>query len=160
MVVCPMPATLVWTQQRGNISLFVDGDDWVSPYYIENLYRALEQAGADFSASCFEEVFEGQPVQSVPTERLEAFEILSREECLRRILYQEGMEVTTPTKLYKRALFEGVRYPVGKLYEDIPVAYEVTKRAHKAAHIANRDYYYFQRGSSIQNMAFNPQKAG
>lgn len=49
-------------------------------------------------------------MQSVPTERLEAFEILSREECLRRILYQEGMEVTTPTKLYKRALFEGVRY--------------------------------------------------
>ena len=132
----------------GEYLSFVDGDDWVSPYYIENLYRALEQAGADFSASCFEEVFEGQPVQSVPTERLEAFEILSREECLRRILYQEGMEVTTPTKLYKRALFEGVRYPVGKLYEDIPVAYEVTKRAHKAAHIANRDYYYFQRGSS------------
>ena len=143
---------------KGEYLSFVDGDDWVSPYYIENLYRALEQAGADFSASCFEEVFEGQPVQSVPTERLEAFEILSREECLRRILYQEGMEVTTPTKLYKRALFEGVRYPVGKLYEDIPVAYEVTKRAHKAAHIANRDYYYFQRGSSIQNMAFNPRK--
>ena len=100
---------------KGEYLSFVDGDDWVSPYYIENLYRALEQAGADFSASCFEEVFEGQPVQSVPTERLEAFEILSREECLRRILYQEGMEVTTPTKLYKRALFEGVRYPVGKL---------------------------------------------
>ena len=117
---------------KGEYLSFVDGDDWVSPYYIENLYRALEQAGADFSASCFEEVFEGQPVQSVPTERLEAFEILSREECL--------------------------RYPVGKLYEDIPVAYEVTKRAHKAAHIANRDYYYFQRGSSIQNMAFNPRK--
>ena len=97
---------------KGEYLSFVDGDDWVSPYYIENLYRALEQAGADFSASCFEEVFEGQPVQSVPTERLEAFEILSREECLRRILYQEGMEVTTPTKLYKRALFEGVRYPV------------------------------------------------
>ena len=66
--------------------------------------------------------------------------------------------MTTPTKLYKRALFGGVRYPVGKLYEDIPVAYEVTKCAHKAAHIANRDYYYFQRGSSIQNMAFNPRK--
>ena len=70
---------------KGEYLSFVDGDDWVSPYYIENLYRALEQAGADFSASCFEEVFEGQPVQSVPTERLEAFEILSREECLRCI---------------------------------------------------------------------------
>ena len=145
---------------KGEYLSFVDGDDWVSPYYIGgNLVdRRLGGRRGGFSASCFEEVFEGQPVQSVPTERLEAFEILSREECLRRILYQEGMEVTTPTKLYKRALFEGVRYPVGKLYEDIPVAYEVTKRAHKAAHIANRDYYYFQRGSSIQNMAFNPRK--
>ena len=39
---------------KGEYLSFVDGDDWVSPYYIENLYRALEQAGADFSASCFE----------------------------------------------------------------------------------------------------------
>ena len=143
---------------RGEYLSFVDGDDWVSPYYIENLYRALEQAGAELSASCFEEVFEGQPVQSVPVERLEQFEILSREECLKRILYQDGMEVTTPTKLYKRELFDGVRYPVGKLYEDIPVAYETVRRIHKAARIANCDYYYFQRGNSIQNMAFNPKK--
>ena len=143
---------------KGAYLSFVDGDDWVSPYYIENLYCALEQAGADFSASCFEEVFENQPVQSVPANQLEQFETLSREECLRRILYQDGMEVTTPTKLYKRELFENVRYPVGKLYEDIPVAYEIVKRACKAAHIANRDYYYFQRSSSIQNMAFNPRK--
>ena len=28
----------------GEYLSFVDGDDWVSPYYIENLYRALEQA--------------------------------------------------------------------------------------------------------------------
>ena len=137
---------------KGEYLSFVDGDDWVSPYYIENLYRALEQAGADFSASCFEEVFEGQPVQSVPTERLEAFEILSREECLRRILYQEGMEVTTPTKLYKRALFEGVRYPVGKLYEDIPVAYEVTKRAHKAAHIDKPGLLLFPAGQAVSRI--------
>ena len=53
-----------------------------------------------------------------------------------------------------------MRYPVGKLYEDIPVAYEVTKRAHKAAHIANRDYYYFQRGSTHPEYGLQPQKAG
>ena len=142
---------------KGECLSFVDGDDWVSPYYIENLYRALEQADADFSASCFEEVFEGN-APSAPEERLEQFEILSQEECLKRILYQDGMEVTTPTKLYKRELFHGVRYPVGKLYEDIPVAYEVAKRTRKAARIANRDYYYFQRADSIQNRTFDPRK--
>lgn len=143
---------------RGTYLSFVDGDDWVSPYYIENLYHALCQADADFSASCFEEVFEGKPVQSRPEAALENFEALSQTECLKRILYQDGMEVTTPTKLYKRELFEGVRYPVGKLYEDIPVAYEIVKRSRKAAHIANRDYYYFQRADSIQNRAFDPRK--
>lgn len=143
---------------RGEYLSFVDGDDWVSPYYLENLYRALEQADADFSASGFEEVFEGQPVSAEPTDTLEQFEILRQEACLKRILYQDGMEVTTPTKLYKKELFNGVQYPVGKLYEDIPVAYEIVKRSRKAACIANRDYYYFQRGDSIQNMAFNPRK--
>ncbi len=39
---------------------FVDGDDWVSPYYVENLYRALRKADADMAVSCFEEVFEAQ----------------------------------------------------------------------------------------------------
>ena len=145
---------------KGEYLSFVDGDDWVSPYYIENLYRALEQAGADFSASCFEEVFEGQPVQSVPTERLEAFEILSREECLRRILYQEGMEVTTPTKLYKRALFEGVRYPVGKLYEDIPVAYEVTKRSPQGGTYRKPGLLLFPAGQQHPEYGLQPQKAG
>lgn len=62
-----------------------------------------------------------------------------------------------PTKLYKRALFEGVRYPVGKLYEDIPVAYEVTKRAHKAAHIANRDYYYFSGAAASRIWPSTPE---
>ena len=28
---------------KGEYLSFVDGDDWVSPYYIENLYRALER---------------------------------------------------------------------------------------------------------------------
>ena len=32
---------------KGEYLSFVDGDDWVSPYYIENLYRALEQGDMD-----------------------------------------------------------------------------------------------------------------
>lgn len=74
------------------------------------------------------------------------------------MLYQDGVETSTPTKLYKKELFEGLRYPVGKLYEDIPVAYEVLKRAARVAWIGNVDYYYFQRAASIQNAAFDPKK--
>ena len=53
---------------------------------------------------------------------------------------------------------KGLRYPVGKLTRDIPVAYEVLKRAARVAWIGNVDYYYFQRAASIQNAAFDPKK--
>ena len=32
---------------QGEYYAFVDGDDWVSPYYVENLHRALRKADAD-----------------------------------------------------------------------------------------------------------------
>ena len=153
---CTLDAALDAAQ--GEYYAFVDGDDWVSPYYVENLYRALRKADADIAVSCFEEVFEGRGIQSQPAAELENFQSLTPEACLRRMLYQDGVETSTPTKLYKKELFEGLRYPVGKLYEDIPVAYEVLKRAARVAWIGNVDYYYFQRAASIQNAAFDPKK--
>ena len=36
---------------QGEYYAFVDGDDWVSPYYVENLYRALRKADADMAVS-------------------------------------------------------------------------------------------------------------
>lgn len=89
------------------------------------------------AVSCFEEVFEGRGIQSQPAAELENFQSLTPEACLRRMLYQDGVETSTPTKLYKKELFEGCVTPVGKLYEDIPVAYEVLKRQARVAWIGN-----------------------
>ena len=143
---------------QGRYFTFVDSDDWVSPDYVGNLYRALKKADADFSISCFVEIFEKDPTTPEPSHELKGFEVLSREECLKRMLYQDGIDVTTPTKLYKRELFDGLRYPVGKLHEDILIAYQILSRAEKVARIENLDYYYFQRADSIMNAEFNPRR--
>ena len=90
---------------QGEYYAFVDGDDWVSPYYVENLYRALRKADADIAVSCFEEVFEGRGIQSQPAAELENFQSLTPEACLRRMLYQDGVETSTPTKLYNCLLY-------------------------------------------------------
>lgn len=92
---------------QGEYYAFVDGDDWVSPYYVENLHRALRKADADMAVSCFEEVFEGRGIQSQPAAELENFQSLTPEACLRRMLYQDGVETSTPTKLYKRSCSKG-----------------------------------------------------
>lgn len=143
---------------KGEYISFIDSDDWVSPYYVEHLYKAVSMCQADLGISWFENVFEGKALRSEPEKELMRYECLTAGECLKKLLYQDGVEVCAWGKLYKTELFEDLRYPVGKLYEDIPVTYETVKQSKKISVIRNVDYYYFQRGDSIQNVTFNNRK--
>ncbi|MFR5483492.1 MAG: glycosyltransferase family 2 protein [Blautia massiliensis (ex Durand et al. 2017)] len=143
---------------KGEYISFIDSDDWISSYYVEHLYEAVAKCDADIGISWFENVFEGKALQSKPEELLSNYECLTAEECLKKLLYQNGVEVCAWGKLYKTPLIKNLRYPVGKLYEDIPVTYEAVKQSKKIAVIGNVDYYYFQRTDSIQNIAFNVRK--
>ena len=122
------------------------------------MYKRQAKCDADIGISWFENVFEGKALQSKSEEALSNYECLTAEECLKKLLYQNGVEVCAWGKLYKTALIKDLRYPVGKLYEDIPVTYEAVKQSKKIAVIGNVDYYYFQRTDSIQNIAFNVRK--
>lgn len=82
-------------------------------------------------------------------------QILNREEFYKKLLYQDGVEISAWGKLYKTDLFDGVEYPVGKLYEDIPTTYLLVEKVAKIAVISNVDYYYFQRKTSIAQAAFS-----
>ena len=57
--------------------------------------------------------------------------VLSKEEFYKKLLYQDGVEVSAWGKLYKASLFQGVKYPVGKLYEDIPTTYLLIEKTTK-----------------------------
>lgn len=143
---------------KGEYISFIDSDDWISSYYVEHLYEAVAKCDADIGISWFENVFVEKALQSKPEEPLSNYECLTAEECLKKLLYQNGVEVCAWGKLYKTALIKDLRYPAGKLYEDIPVTYEAVKQSKKIAVIGNVDYYYFQRTDSIQNIAFNVRK--
>lgn len=143
---------------RGEYISFIDSDDWISPYYIQHLLDAVSISNADLGISWFESIFEGRILEVQVEKKIKNYNCLSKEECLKKLLYQNGIEISAWGKLYKRELFIGLSYPKGKLYEDIPVTYEIIKRSKKIAVISNIDYYYFQRKSSIQNMKFNIHK--
>lgn len=143
---------------KGEYISFIDSDDWVSPYYVEHLYKAVTKCNADMGISWFENVFKGKALQSKPEEAFIHYESLTAEECLKKLLYQNGVEVCAWGKLYRTALIKDLKYPVGKLYEDIPVTYEAIKRSKKISVIGNVDYYYFQRTDSIQNIEFTIRK--
>lgn len=147
-------------QMLGEFVAFIDSDDDISPYYIENLHRALEEMQADMSVSCFETVLdENKPLATPHPYTAEEIELCSPKECMRRILYQNaGIEVSAWGKLYRRDLFIDMRFPKGKLYEDIPVIPRVICQCSRIAVIKNKDYYYYQRKNSIRSNSFSMKK--
>lgn len=144
---------------KGEYITFIDSDDLVTVTYIENLYIALKAANANLAISWFSEFKDDDRIQLNATRlKIENIDILNSKQCFERLLCQNGVETSAWGKLYKIELFEQLRYPKGKIYEDIPVTYRVIEGAKKIAVIECKDYFYRQRNNSIQNQKFNVAK--
>ena len=116
---------------KGEYISFIDSDDWISSYYVEHLYEAVAKCDADIGISWFENVFEGKALQSKSEEALSNYECLTAEECLKKLLYQMALKFALGGNCIRLHLIKDLRYPVGKLYEDIPVTYEAVKQSKK-----------------------------
>ena len=135
----------------GDYILCVDGDDLITQTHVASLVDAAVHASADVAVSQFRRVD--------PIDRPDGFvglepapvSVLSREEALERLFYQQDVTTSAWGKLYRRALFDGIRYPVGEIHEDLPVTYRLLARAERVAVVHQASYLYVQRGGSITN---------
>lgn len=53
------------------------------------------------------------------------------------------------SKIYRRNLFEGIRYPVGRLHEDVATTHKLFYRANRVAVTRSKLYFYRQVDTSI-----------
>jgi hypothetical protein len=61
-------------------------------------------------------------------------------------------------KLYKKSLFENIRFPIGKTHEDEFVAYKLFHKSPKTVYIDLKMYFYLQREGSITGRKFNASR--
>ena len=128
---------------------FVDSDDYVAPDMYEKLYAALTEAGADMSLCGYRYVDEqGRPTRTLPPLPRK---VMSPEEIFRQMERPAGewRYVTAVNRLYRRELFDGLRFREGKLYEDEFLAPHVLARCGAVAVIPDEPYFYVQRDGSI-----------
>ncbi len=130
---------------------FVDSDDYIAPDMYEKLYGALADTGADMSLCGYRYVDEdgGTTVTLPPLPR----RVMRPEEIFRQMEKPalEWRYVTAVNRLYRRELFEGLRFRVGKLYEDEFMAPHVLARCARVAVIPDEPYFYVQHTGSIMN---------
>jgi len=149
----------VWLDKaRGDYIAFVDSDDVVSPDLMEKLLITAVEAGTDLAMCGFDRFVVqpgGERVNYEPdwirTGRLNQKMILDRETFFDGLLQAE-YRILFPVvwnKLYKRELFEGLRFKKGSACEDEYLLPQIIHRAGKVAFIPDRLYHYRIRSGSI-----------
>ena len=133
---------------RGAWIGFVDSDDYIAPEMYEVLHQAVQSTGADLALCDYAEVDEaGKPCPPMHVSLSEGE--LTGQKLLKRA---SGLMVQLAwNKLYRRAIFTQLRYPEGKLNEDLFLIPEVCLQIQKAVVVPKALYYYVQRGGSIMS---------
>ncbi len=133
---------------------FIDGDDYIS----ENMYKILMQLMIDYEAdlSVCGVVYEYEN-RSVFTNS-NTVKVYDSLQALALLIESREFEDIAVNKLYKRSLFEGICYPVGKIYEDVFTTYRLFDKCHKIVMIDSPEYFYVQRNGSILRSGFSDKQ--
>ncbi|MBR3475178.1 MAG: glycosyltransferase family 2 protein [Oscillospiraceae bacterium] len=131
----------------GEYLMFVDGDDWVEPDFCETPWRCASEQDADLvlfryrRASEEGEPFPAAPV-SVPVGRIDRDAALD-------LLFGAARSYVW-NKLWRKRLFEGVRFPAVIAFEDVGTTYRLVLRAERILSLDRVLYYYRKRrGSNV-----------
>lgn len=132
---------------------FIDSDDWVAPTYLEKLMG--DAISADVAVSIC-----GYIRVSGAEERLKAdtsgeCHVMTPEE-----FWIKGWEQSNVAwcKLYSRRIFQGVRYPIGRINEDAFVTYRVLFALKKVSYRLSSLYFHWVRPDSIMGAAWTVRR--
>ena len=79
-------------------------------------------------------------------------------EAMSHMLYNKNIPMYAPGKLYDSKLFKTLRFPKGKLFEDVPTTWSVMKQVNNIVYVDSILYFYRQRIESIVNAHYSHRK--
>ena len=137
----------------GDYIMFVDSDDYINPLMVEILYNNLKEKNADMSI-CNVETFteEYEAVHNIRKGNKTIKKgVVKGKEILQKKLFEENnwVWVVAWNKLYKKALFDDVRYPEHKIHEDEYVIHSLLLQCDRVSCVDGALYYYLVRNDSI-----------
>ena len=143
---------------RGKLIAFIDGDDYAQIDMLKDMYETAVNNNADIVACNF--IFEKSELnkENVIFNKTHKSLILDNRQAMECLLKKYYFDNAAWNKIYKRELFIDIRFPEGKLFEDIFTVYKLFSKANKVVYIDKPLIYYVQRSTSIMRLKFNEKK--
>ena len=136
------------SKAKGRYIGFVDSDDYIKENMYEILFNLIKKYNADASICNLYDVIEGK---EYIRNRNNGIQEYSRLDILKEVLLDKNIQSYAWNKLYKKELFDEVKYPIGKKYEDIGTTFYIFEKCNKIVVTSEPEYYYLKRSDSLVN---------
>lgn len=133
---------------------FVDSDDWITMDMFEYLMDLTDDYKSEITSISYI-LSNGKTIFKQPNIKVKVY---NRKQSLRYYM-AEGMskriaDYPVCIKLYKKELFDDVRFPQGQFYEDVATNFLLIQKVSKYVKSNKICYYYYQNGTSITRDGF------
>ena len=136
---------------KGDLFSFVDSDDYIEPNMIEELKNNMDEFNSDISI-CNINYLKNQKRKILYKDVFRKDFISKEKEKFKNIQNDfSSLTVYAWNKLYKKELFNNIRYPEGKIYEDSYVLCDILDKANIVSYTLKPLYNYVYRSESIVN---------
>ncbi len=142
----------------GDFFAFVDSDDWIEPNYVQTMLDKQKQYDCDFVCCSVMDVAEkdGSKNPNIPVNE---DEVLCGKDIIAQYYAKYCTILTVPwNKLYKRQIFDNLRYPKDRMYyDDTAIILQLLAVTKKIVIIKDVLYNYFKRDNSLMSSKISKQ---
>lgn len=132
---------------KGQFVTFVDSDDFVSQYYLEDLYNLMVKEKCDISM-CSYTITDGSKFEFKRNKKVLT---LTNTKALEYMFYQKVFDTSAWCKLYRTDIFRKINFPPRLIFEDLLTVYKAFLVSTKICFSYNEDYAYRVRNESIMS---------
>ena len=130
---------------------FIDSDDTIDLEMYADLLALLESESLDIVFCDFMKKYDYRS-DRYAFENSGKITVVSAQEML-RLNFEDKIPQSICTMLCRRFVFDEIRFPVGRYYEDTATTWKLILAAKKVGHIARPYYHYYRHNSSIVHTA-------
>ena len=137
---------------------FIDSDDWIEPGMYEKLLANATINNAEISiGGVLDELLTDNGIVITKTTQGGSVvtEVREKQSAIRHFLCNPW---SAWDKIYRREVFEGIRYPVGEINEDEAIALQLLEKCERVVYTNEVFYHYIKRPESITTTSFSPKK--
>lgn len=141
---------------RGKYLTFIDSDDWLKPDMYETLITLAETYNTDIAECGYVKAYDNGLVENINFSY--SIQVIDGITALQD--FHKGIirRVVVWNKIYRKTLWENIRFPVGKVHEDEFTTYKLYYKADRILQLDAGLMYYRQRPDSFIGKGFEEKK--